>query len=81
MLATADGIAAKHCDTIIAHARKEMTTRLEHEISRLRKLQKVNRTVRPEEIELLVEQLRSLDTLLAGGRLRLDAIRLIQRGE
>ena len=57
-----------------------MTAQLEHEIARLKELQKVNRSVRTEEIELLVEQQRALDEHLIGARLRLDAIRLIQRG-
>jgi len=81
MLAIADGIASNRRETIVDQARKEMTAQLEHEISRLRKLHKVNRTVRPEEIELLVEQHRALDVHFTGARLRLDAIRLIQRGD
>jgi ATP-dependent helicase HepA len=57
-----------------------MTAQLEHEIARLKELQKVNRSVRTEEIELLVAQHRALDEHLSRARLRLDAIRLIQRG-
>ena len=50
------------------------------EIVRLQELRKVNRSVRPEEIELLVEEQRALDEHLMSARIRLDAIRLIQRG-
>jgi ATP-dependent helicase HepA len=65
---------------IVAQARKEMTEQLDHEITRLRDLQKVNRSVRAEEIDLLIQQRDELDQRLVGARLRLDAIRLIQRG-
>jgi ATP-dependent helicase HepA len=81
MLQIASGIAGARSETVVAHARKEMATQLEHEISRLKKLQKVNRSVRQEEIELLVQQYAALDQHLTGARLRLDAMRLIQRGE
>ena len=65
---------------IIEQAREEMKSQLDREILRLRELQKVNRSVRPEEVVLLEEQQRALDQHLRGSRLRLDAIRLIQRG-
>ena len=65
---------------IVAQARREMTEQLDYEIERLRELQKVNRSVRTEEIKLLVKQRREIDEYLGQSRLRLDAIRLIQRG-
>jgi 3-dehydroquinate synthase class II len=65
---------------LVAQAREEMTVQLEHEIARLKELQKVNRSVQPEEVELLIQQHKALDQHLSGARLRLDAIRLIQRG-
>jgi ATP-dependent helicase HepA len=70
-------LAKSRIPDIVDKARKQMTAELDHEITRLRELQKVNRTVRTEEIELLVEQQRALDEHLKGARLRLDAIRLI----
>ena len=57
-----------------------MAARLDHEIARLSDLQRVNPSVRAEEINLLVEQKASLDLHLEAARLRLDAIRLIRRG-
>jgi ATP-dependent helicase HepA len=65
---------------IIAQARGEMASQLGHEFQRLVDLQKVNRSVRSEEIELLAQQRRSLEEQLVHARLRLDAIRIIQRG-
>ena len=65
---------------LVTQARGEMAAQLDHEIVRLRELKKVNRSVRDEEIELLVGQRNALDQCLSSARLRLDAIRLIQRG-
>jgi ATP-dependent helicase HepA len=65
---------------IIAHARREMAEQLGYEIERLQQLKKVNRSVRIEEIQLLLKQRREIDEHLGQARLRLDAIRLIQRG-
>jgi len=73
-------IASVRVAEIIAQARKEMSEQLQHEIGRLRNLQKVNRAVRTEEIDLLVEQHRALDEHLLASRLRLEGVRLIQRG-
>lgn len=80
LIAKTQTIANGQVAGIVAQARKEMTAQLEHEITRLKELQKVNRSVRAEEIALLVQQQRALDQHLVGARLRLDAIRLIQRG-
>jgi ATP-dependent helicase HepA len=80
MLEAAEKLASSQLSPLIARARAEMTTQLDHELARLRELQKVNRNVRAEEVELLVEQERALDQHLSGARLRLDAVRLIRRG-
>jgi len=50
------------------------------ELERLRELSKVNRNVRREEVEALAAQQRALAEHLRGARLRLEAVRLIQRG-
>lgn len=76
----AQGLANRRVPALIAEARKEMHAQLEHEITRLKELQKVNRSVRGEEIDLLTNQHRALDQHLTAARLRLDSIRLIQRG-
>jgi ATP-dependent helicase HepA len=80
MIETAQVIVNKKVPNIIAKARREMISQLEHEISRLRELQKVNSAVRQEEIDLLVEQQHALDEHLSAARLRLDALRVIRRG-
>ncbi len=80
LLEKSTALAERMAPATIAEARKAAATRLEQEITRLRELQKVNPSVRPEEIALLVEQKAALDRHLAAARLRLDAIRLIRRG-
>jgi ATP-dependent helicase HepA len=76
----AQEIARGQVPGLIAQAHKEMVAQLEHETTRLQELRKVNRAVRVEEIELLAEQRRALDRHLSSARLRLDAVRLVQRG-
>ena len=80
LLDRAQDLARRRVPGIVAQARQAMAAQLEHELTRLKALRKVNRSVRIEEVELLGEQQRALDGHLAGARLRLDAIRLIQRG-
>src|SRR5206468_909999 len=74
-------IADERVPGIVDAARKQMSAQLESEIARLQDLQKVNQSVRAEEIELLVRQHRDLGDHLRGARLRLDAIRWIHRGQ
>lgn len=74
--ALAEGLVA----AIVDRAQQAMRARLQHETARLRELQKVNRTVRDEEIELLVAQEQTLARHIDDARLRLDAVRLIYRG-
>lgn len=80
LIERAQEIANRQVSAIVAQARKEMTEQLDYEIARLRKLKKVNRSVRAAEIDLLVEQRKAMDELMIQSRLRLDALRLIQRG-
>jgi ATP-dependent helicase HepA len=80
LLERASGMARSGAATIVARAREEMTAQLDREIHRLRELRKINPSVRQSEIDLVAAQRRDLDTHLAAARLRLDAIRLIQRG-
>lgn len=80
LLRQSNRLANERVPPILAQARGDMAARLDREINRLRDLQKVNPSVRPEEIDLLVEHKAALDLHLQGARLRLDAIRLIRRG-
>lgn len=80
LIEKAEAIARQQMSGIIAQARKVMIAQLEPEMARLKELQKVNRSVRAEEITALERQQQALEQHLRNARLRLDAIRLIQRG-
>jgi ATP-dependent helicase HepA len=80
LLAATEALAIRPVADLISRARKAMAVQLDAEIARLKELQKVNRSVRPEEVTLLVRQRNDLDRHLAAARLRLDSIRLIRRG-
>jgi ATP-dependent helicase HepA len=73
-------IAEARVQAIVLEARSTMAARLNHEIERLEALSRVNPSVRREEIEILVAQKQALDRHLESARLRLDAVRFIQRG-
>jgi ATP-dependent helicase HepA len=80
MIDRARVLAEARVPTMIERARQAMRARLQHEAARLRELQKVNRTVRDDEIALLEEQEQALARVIDGARLRLDALRLVYRG-
>jgi ATP-dependent helicase HepA len=80
LLEKAEDIVQRHVPTFITQARKEMAAQLDAELVRLRELERVNPSVRPEEIVQLAEQKRALDQQLGAARIRLESIRLIQRG-
>jgi ATP-dependent helicase HepA len=80
VLKKAERLANERIPDLVAEARREMAAQLEHEILRLKDLQKVNRSVRDEEITLLNQQRDALNENLKIARLRLDAVRLIHRG-
>jgi len=80
MIGTTQELANGKLLAIVTRARREMGERLDQEIARLRDLRRVNRSVRDQEIEALIQQQRSLDQHIGEARLRLDALRLIHRG-
>jgi len=79
LLRKSNRIAQSRVPPLVAEARRDMAARMDIEIARLRDLQRVNPSVRAEEVDQLVEQKAALDRHLEDARLRLDAIRLIQR--
>ena len=81
MLESAEAFAHKQAQERIATASAAMTAQLQAELDRLTNLRAVNDHVRPEEIELTQSQLTELTTTLAQARLRLDAVRLIWKGD
>ena len=57
-----------------------MSATLNHEVDRLQSLQEHNNHIRPEEIELAIEEKSKLEQLINGATVRMDAIQLIQKG-
>ena len=76
LLETVRKQAEARVPSLVDHARREMHSRLQREIVRLKELKKDNPSVRKEEIDLLVAQRRDLDEHLANARIRLDALRV-----
>jgi ATP-dependent helicase HepA len=81
LLTEAHSMATVRGNELSSKAHGDMTVRLDREIERLRELQKVNRSVRHEEIDLFVQQRDALSEHLKSARMRLDAIRVIHHQE
>jgi len=79
LLEESQAIANTQVAALIEGARQAMSAQLGQEIARLQDLQKVNRSVRDEEIELLIQQRSAMEQHISEARLRLDALRFIQR--
>ncbi|MGC1481458.1 MAG: helicase-related protein [Chthoniobacterales bacterium] len=79
MLAETQRLAELELRRLVKEATARMNTALRAEIDRLEHLAKVNDQIRPEEITALGKQREELRTVLAGTRLRLDAVRLVHR--
>jgi ATP-dependent helicase HepA len=77
MISAAKSIAAAHRKEEIAWGMLRMNLTLNHEIERLFILQKKNKNIRPEEIQIAVVEQGTLATLIQHAQLRMDAIQLI----
>ncbi|MEE9303079.1 MAG: hypothetical protein V3U84_04755, partial [Thiotrichaceae bacterium] len=62
---------------LLAEAHNRSKLMLSAEVDRLKALQKVNPSVRDEEIAYLEKQLNNLNQVLDSAHLRLDALRVI----
>jgi len=80
MLKQAEAGAEAGAKQLTAGALAQANGRLGHELRRLRALQQVNRSIRPQEIELAEGEQRDLAAAITSARLRLDCLRLIWKG-
>ena len=80
MIKKSETLAELRKSEIIGKALKKMKTTLRHEVTRLTNLKKINPGIRPEEIKLCQQELLALQNHISSARLRLDALRLIWRG-
>jgi len=79
MISSATDIAEEMKAMEITKGLQRMNTALNHEIERLTALQKKNKHVRPEEIQIAMKERTSLSELIKNARVRLDALLLIRK--
>ena len=77
MISAATKIAEEQSAKEIAKGLQRMNLTLNHEIDRLRILQEKNKNIRPEEIQIALQEQITLATLIQNARVRMDAIQLI----
>ncbi|MCP4187819.1 MAG: RNA polymerase-associated protein RapA [Gammaproteobacteria bacterium] len=77
LLQAAETAAEQQLPELIESARQRGKQVLGKEIDRLTALQKINPSVRDEEIEFFRDQLRQFETSLSHARFRLDAVRVM----
>jgi len=77
MISAAIKIAEERGTKEIAKGLQRMNLTLNHEIDRLKILQKKNKNIRPEEIQIALNEQQTLATLIKNARVRMDAIQLI----
>lgn len=77
MISAGQKIAEAQRARIIAKGLQRMNLTLYHEIDRLKVLQQKNKNIRPEEIQIALDEQITLATLIQNARIRMDAIQLI----
>lgn len=80
MIAAATKIAQEQSSKEKANGLQRMNSTLNHEIERLKALQGSNTNIRPEEIEIAIEEQLALTLLIENARVRLDAVQLVLLG-
>ncbi len=81
MITAATEIAEAHGAIEISKGLGRMRSTLDHEIARLKSLQKENKNIRPEEIQIALKEQTNLESLIKDARIRLDALQLIRKGD
>jgi ATP-dependent helicase HepA len=79
MISAATKIAEVQGKKEIANGLQRMNLTLNHEIERLEILQKKNKNIRPEEIQISLQEQATLANLMKEARIRMDAIQLIRK--
>jgi ATP-dependent helicase HepA len=79
MISAATKIAKEQSAKEITNGLQRMNLTLDHEIGRLNILQKRNKHIRPDEIQMAIEEQTKLTTIIRNARLRLDALQLIRK--
>ena len=79
MISSATNIAEELADKEIKSGIKRMESSLNHEINRLEILQKMNKHIRPDEINIANDERTNLSAIIKNARIRLDALLLIRK--
>lgn len=79
MMSTATNIAEQQGNKEIAQALDRMNLILDHEINRLKILQTKNKNIRPEEIQIALDEQAKLTSLIKDARVRMDAVQLLRK--
>lgn len=79
MIRVATKIAEEQRTEEIANGLNRMNLTLKHEIDRLKILQDKNNNIRPEEIQIALNEQIALTSLIKNARIRMDAIQLIRK--
>ncbi|WP_026450044.1 RNA polymerase-associated protein RapA [Aequorivita capsosiphonis] len=79
MISSATEIAKKLGEKELTKALQRMNLKLNHEIERLSALQKKNKHIRTEEIQIAIDERETLSSLIKKARIRLDALQLIRK--
>jgi ATP-dependent helicase HepA len=81
MLKAATALAEELKADEVLKGMQEMSLTMNHEIGRLKTLHAKNENVRPEEIQLALEERAKLASLIKNARIRMDAVQLVREGE
>ena len=79
MLKTATEVASELAKAEVAKGFERMNSDMKHEVSRLKSLQKKNQHIRPEEINVAIEEHLELAKLIQDASIRMDALQLIKK--
>ena len=79
MISSASKIAKELGEKEITKGLQRMDLKLNHEIERLKTLQKKNKDIRSEEIDMAIGERETLASLIKNASIRLDALQLIRK--
>ncbi len=79
MISGATSIAEEQGAKEISNGLKRMESSLDHEINRLKALHKMNKHIRPDEINIARKERAKMTTIINNARIRLDALLLIRK--
>ncbi|WP_323756729.1 RNA polymerase-associated protein RapA [Roseivirga sp.] len=80
MIKCATELVEGHREKEVIKGLKQMNLTMNHEIGRLASLHEKNKSIRPEEIQIALNEEAMLSRLIRSSRVRMDALQLIKEG-